>query len=71
MYVMSLNLKAFLAGVLIKIACASLQFFTKNLECDTSSTNMFDVKITTDSNQDPWNKTNTSEFRVNDTLLYL
>ena len=69
--------KSFFAGVLIKIAGASLQFSTKNFECDTvfiwigSSTNMFDVKITKDSNQDPWNKTNNSEFRVNDTLLYL
>ena len=52
------NLKAFFAGVLIKIAGASLQFFTKNFECDTvfkrigSSTNLFDVKITKDSNQE-------------------
>ena len=77
MYVMSLNYKALFAGVLLNLAGASLQFSTKNLKCDTvfiwtgASTNMFDVKITTDSNQDPWNKTNTSEFRVNDTLLYL
>lgn len=68
--------KASFAGVLLKLAGASLQFSTKNLKCDTvfiwtgASTNMFDVKITKDGNQDPWNKTNNPEFRVNDTLFF-
>lgn len=73
---MSLNYKALFAGVLLKLAGASLQFSTKNLKCDTvfiwtgASTNMFHVQITKDGNQDPWNKTNNPEFRVNGTLFF-
>lgn len=76
MYVKSLNYKALFAGVLLNLAGASLQFSTKNLKCDTvfiwtgASTNMFDVQITKDGNEDPWNKTNNPEFRVNDTLFF-
>lgn len=73
---MSLNYEALFAGVLLNLAGASLQFSTKNLKCDIvfiwtgASTNRFDVQITKDENSDQWNKTNISEFRVNDTIFY-